>query len=231
MRDSENGWIEIVVTDTGVGIPPRDIDRIFERFYRVDRARSRDTGGTGLGLSIVRHVATNHSGEVTVQSREGRRLGVHDPRVGGRDQWNKRGERVMTPQPVVLVVEDEPSFVEALTIGLTREGFASSPSTDGFEAVQRFDEVQPDIVLLDVMLPQAQRHRRLSSIAQEEPCADHHGHCQRSRDRHCRRSRGRRRRLHHQAVPDARGRGSHARRTAPVARTTQSALRSCLPGR
>jgi two-component system sensor histidine kinase SenX3 len=64
-------WIEIVVTDTGVGIPARDIDRIFERFYRVDRARSRDTGGTGLGLSIVRHVATNHSGEVTVQSREG----------------------------------------------------------------------------------------------------------------------------------------------------------------
>jgi two-component system sensor histidine kinase SenX3 len=67
----DHGWIEITVTDTGVGIPPRDIDRIFERFYRVDRARSRDTGGTGLGLSIVRHVATNHSGEVTVHSREG----------------------------------------------------------------------------------------------------------------------------------------------------------------
>jgi len=67
----QNGSVEIIVTDTGVGIPARDIDRIFERFYRVDRARSRDTGGTGLGLSIVRHVATNHAGEVTVQSREG----------------------------------------------------------------------------------------------------------------------------------------------------------------
>jgi two-component system, OmpR family, sensor histidine kinase SenX3 len=66
-----DGSVEISVTDTGVGIPTRDIDRIFERFYRVDRARSRDTGGTGLGLSIVRHVATNHSGDVTVQSREG----------------------------------------------------------------------------------------------------------------------------------------------------------------
>lgn len=66
-----DGHVELVVTDTGVGIPARDIDRIFERFYRVDRARSRDTGGTGLGLSIVRHVATNHSGEVTVHSREG----------------------------------------------------------------------------------------------------------------------------------------------------------------
>src|SRR4051794_32928735 len=59
----------------------------------------------------------------------------------------------MTVQPVVLVVEDEPSFVEALTIGLSREGFRVVAVGDGFEAVQRFDEVSPDIVLLDVMLP------------------------------------------------------------------------------
>jgi len=59
----------------------------------------------------------------------------------------------VTAQPVVLVVEDEPSFVEALTIGLTREGFRVVSVTDGFEAVQRFDDVSPDIVLLDVMLP------------------------------------------------------------------------------
>jgi two-component system sensor histidine kinase SenX3 len=64
-------WIEIMVVDQGVGIPQRDLDRIFERFYRVDRARSRDTGGTGLGLSIVRHVAHNHGGEVFVASVEG----------------------------------------------------------------------------------------------------------------------------------------------------------------
>lgn len=63
--------LELSVTDTGVGIPARDIDRVFERFYRVDRARSRETGGTGLGLSIVRHVATNHGGDVKVTSREG----------------------------------------------------------------------------------------------------------------------------------------------------------------
>lgn len=63
--------IEITVADQGVGIPARDIDRIFERFYRVDRARSRETGGTGLGLAIVRHIATNHGGDVAVRSREG----------------------------------------------------------------------------------------------------------------------------------------------------------------
>ncbi|MEY3342272.1 MAG: hypothetical protein RLZZ269_2183 [Actinomycetota bacterium] len=63
--------IDIRVRDEGIGIPSRDLDRIFERFYRVDRARSRETGGTGLGLAIVRHVANNHGGDVVVSSTEG----------------------------------------------------------------------------------------------------------------------------------------------------------------
>jgi two-component system sensor histidine kinase SenX3 len=64
-------YVELIVTDHGIGIPPSDRDRIFERFYRVDRARSRATGGTGLGLAIVRNVARNHGGDVQVDSREG----------------------------------------------------------------------------------------------------------------------------------------------------------------
>lgn len=63
--------VEISVTDQGMGISPADRERIFERFYRVDPARSRATGGTGLGLSIVKHVAASHGGEVTVWSAEG----------------------------------------------------------------------------------------------------------------------------------------------------------------
>jgi len=60
--------VEIVVADQGIGIPEEAQDRIFERFYRVDPARSRETGGTGLGLSIVKHVASNHGGDVKVWS-------------------------------------------------------------------------------------------------------------------------------------------------------------------
>ena len=63
--------VEVSVTDQGIGIPSAEIDRIFERFYRVDPARHRSTGGTGLGLSIVKHVAATHGGEVRVWSVEG----------------------------------------------------------------------------------------------------------------------------------------------------------------
>jgi two-component system sensor histidine kinase SenX3 len=66
-----NGLVEVAVKDQGYGIPRAEQQRIFERFYRVDPARSRATGGTGLGLSIVKHVAANHGGEVTVWSQEG----------------------------------------------------------------------------------------------------------------------------------------------------------------
>jgi two-component system phosphate regulon sensor histidine kinase PhoR len=69
--DVEDEAALLSVRDTGIGIPTRDQDRIFERFYRVDRARSRETGGTGLGLSIVKHVAENHGGTVEVESELG----------------------------------------------------------------------------------------------------------------------------------------------------------------
>ncbi len=69
-RESE-GQVEISVVDQGIGIPNQEIDRIFERFYRVDPARHRSTGGTGLGLSIVKHVAATHGGDIRVWSAEG----------------------------------------------------------------------------------------------------------------------------------------------------------------
>jgi two-component system, OmpR family, sensor histidine kinase SenX3 len=68
---ADDGMVEISVVDQGIGIPPGELDRIFERFYRVDPARHRSTGGTGLGLSIVKHVAATHGGDIRVWSVEG----------------------------------------------------------------------------------------------------------------------------------------------------------------
>jgi len=81
---ADDGEVVLAIVDTGFGIPSRDLPRIFERFYRVDRARSRETGGTGLGLSIVKHVAENHGGRVVVTSElgQGTRFEVRLPASG-----------------------------------------------------------------------------------------------------------------------------------------------------
>jgi signal transduction histidine kinase len=64
--------VEVSVRDDGPGIPPEALERVFERFYRVDKARSRDQGGTGLGLSIVKHIVQSHGGEVWAKSEVGK---------------------------------------------------------------------------------------------------------------------------------------------------------------
>jgi len=102
--------VDIVVTDHGVGIPAHEIDRIFERFYRVDPARARATGGTGLGLSIVKHVAATHGGEIRVWSVEGE--GSTFTLMLPTDEYEEADERAVrsheaeeSPPPSVLPQE------------------------------------------------------------------------------------------------------------------------------
>ena len=70
--EGAEGMIEVAVTDTGVGIPAADLPRLTERFYRVDKARSRELGGTGLGLAIVKHLVLAHGGELKIESEAGK---------------------------------------------------------------------------------------------------------------------------------------------------------------
>jgi two-component system, OmpR family, sensor histidine kinase SenX3 len=101
---SDDDYVEITVSDNGIGIPPAELDRIFERFYRVDYARSRANGGTGLGLAIVKHVAAIHGGDVSVWSRVGQgstftiRIPAHLQEAGPASQEHRTSPRQGPPE-------------------------------------------------------------------------------------------------------------------------------------
>ena len=169
------------MTDRGIGIAPEHQKRVFERFFRVDPARSRATGGTGLGLAIVKHVLANHGGEVRLWSSPGtgstftmrlpaRASPARSPtgptprptqcptRAGRPDAPARRRARPRrvswrTSMTRVLIVEDEESFADPLAFLLRKEGFTTAIAGTGQDALEEFDRNGADIVLLDLMLP------------------------------------------------------------------------------
>ncbi|MEB3062276.1 sensor histidine kinase [[Mycobacterium] zoologicum] len=94
-RRRRNGFVEVAVTDRGIGIAPKDQERVFERFFRSDKARSRATGGSGLGLAIVKHVAANHNGTITLWSQPGTgstftlTIPAYQPGESGKDEQQR----------------------------------------------------------------------------------------------------------------------------------------------
>ena len=117
-------------------------------------------------------------------------------------------------RPLVLVVDDEESYRQALASGLTREGFAVEAAGDGHEALRLFHRVHPDLVLLDVMLPDQSGIEICQQMRSLKPVPDHHGDGARLRGRHRARARAGRQRLRGQALPAARARRPHAGRAA-----------------
>ena len=112
--------ILIRVTDRGIGIAPEDQKRVFERFYRVDRARSRSTGGTGLGLAIVKHVVANHGGNIKLWSRPetGSTFTIELPIYTPEAQVTLADRE--TEQPGAQSAEPQPGLKQAVTRVATR---------------------------------------------------------------------------------------------------------------
>ena len=115
MLDCRRTTIAVEVADTGIGIPRDDLPRIFERFYRVDKARSRELGGTGLGLSIVKHLVQSIGGQIDVTSRvgSGSTFTVLFPRASGRragpPECESHASRTVRVRSLNSFGESEPS--------------------------------------------------------------------------------------------------------------------------
>jgi two-component system sensor histidine kinase SenX3 len=121
---SREGLVSISVTDQGEGLSPEDQERVFERFYRVDSARSRHTGGTGLGLSIVKHVASNHGGEVTLWSQpgQGSTFTLRLPEMEGQDGGEPQDAAPAAPGPARHSLEESPVTQGPGAAGATERG-------------------------------------------------------------------------------------------------------------
>lgn len=126
-------FVEIAVTDRGIGIDPQHQQRVFERFFRVDPARSRATGGTGLGLAIVKHVAANHGGEVKLWSRlgTGSTFTLRVPRHGA----DPEGAGEQGAAPAAEPTGSEPSGGQARPCAAERGRAETRPETDSADGV------------------------------------------------------------------------------------------------
>lgn len=163
-------WVEISVSDTGIGIAEEDQDRLFKAFEQLDGGVTRKYGGTGLGLAMVRSLVQLHSGEFGVESEvdEGSRFWVRLPltrchsgsmAVTAAAMQSQRPKPIPfspnRPAPSVLVIDDDPASIELAERWLGRDGFEVCGAADYASALELMARRTPDVILLDIFLAQS----------------------------------------------------------------------------
>jgi CheY-like chemotaxis protein len=149
-------FIEISIIDTGPGIAPEDMAKLFEPFSQVDASATRKEGGTGLGLSICRQLVDLHHGRIWAESELGRGstfsfilpIGQHQP-----EATEQPAAPQMASGPVVLAVDDDPGILNLYRRYLEPHGYTLVGVSKSTDAVSRAAELQPAAILLDVMMP------------------------------------------------------------------------------
>jgi signal transduction histidine kinase/CheY-like chemotaxis protein len=158
-------WLEFRVSDTGIGMTPAQIAKLFEAFGQADASTARNYGGTGLGLAITKHFCRMLGGDVTVESEHGRgssftiRLPARQEERAGHWGQGAAAEVVGAGMPArrtgtVLVIDDEPAVHALFERELAGRGYRVAHATGGREGVRLARELRPDAITLDVLMPE-----------------------------------------------------------------------------
>ncbi len=176
-------WIRFAITDTGIGMTPEQVAKLFQEFSEVDAATRRRYGGTGLGLAISRRFCRMMGGDITVASEPGRgsTFTIRLPavaEVAGAPQpfaplpGRARVEAHPGRDRTVLVIDDDPTVCEVLERFLRREGFAPVTATSGVEGLRQAKDLRPAAITLDIMLPDIDGWAVLAALKGDPELAD-----------------------------------------------------------
>ncbi len=151
-------WIEIAVTDTGIGLTADQLDHIFEEFAQADATTTRQYGGTGLGLAISRRLCRMMGGDVTVTSEPGKgsTFTVFLPVGAGRDTSQSLAlytETRTSDGGVILVIDDDATARELIAAHLSSRGFSVETAVNGAQGLRKAHELRPTAITLDIMMP------------------------------------------------------------------------------
>lgn len=175
--ERQEGGIVFRVRDTGIGMTPEQIGRLFQAFAQADASTTREFGGTGLGLAITRSFCQLLGGDVRVESvaGEGSTFIITLPLEGGSaevvaaPELESSGPTLATP---VLLVDDDPQIHQLIGTMLNREGYRVDYAGGGAEAIARARSLKPAVILLDVMMPQVDGWTVLAALKAEPELAD-----------------------------------------------------------
>jgi CheY-like chemotaxis protein/nitrogen-specific signal transduction histidine kinase len=179
-------WIVLRVTDTGIGMTPEQMGRLFQEFTQADSSTTRKYGGTGLGLAISRRVCRMMGGDITVESAPGRgsTFTVRVPAIVTGAGLAEAGEAVALAEtasrhraagrgaPQILVVDDDPTVCELMERYLTKEGFAVLTAGSGLDGLARAREMHPAAITLDVVMPDLDGWSVLAALKGDPTLAD-----------------------------------------------------------
>ena len=181
-REASDGrdWLVFSVSDTGIGMAPEQLSRLFEAFSQADAATTRKYGGTGLGLALSRRLCRMMGGDVTVESEAGRgsTFTIRLPaRVAEPTEElvvpSRAADRVTLPGVgTVLVIDDEAAVRDLMKRFLGKEGFRVVTAAGGEEGLRRARELRPDAITLDVMMPGIDGWAVLSALKADRDVAD-----------------------------------------------------------